>query len=170
MCGSTLKTVSKSTGKCVKPLYSKLSTVSWYIGNGLGVREKQDESAPGTNNSLGDQGTGILIISVLGGGLSFGTVLPVILGVGSDAGAGAGAGISAFGDGVTSGLDAGSDVDADTDVSVFGDGLDSGVGDDSGCGDAGKVNSPELQALTINRGNNITVIRTFWNCLRHIIQ
>jgi hypothetical protein len=90
------------------------------------------------------------------------------LGVGSDAGAGAG--ISAFGDGVTSGLDAGSDVDADTDVSVFGDGLDSSVGDDSGCEDAGKVNSPELQALTINRGNNITVIRTFWNCLRHIIQ
>ena len=91
------------------------------------------------------------------------------MGVGSDAGAGAGAGISAFGDGVTSGLDAGSDVDADTDVSVFGDGLDSGVGDDSGCGDAGKVDSLEPQAQTKHKNNNITVIRAFWSCLRLII-
>ena len=142
VCGSTLKTVSKSTGKCVKPLYSKLSTVSWYIGNGLGGREKQDESAPGTSNSLGDQ--------------RFNT--------------GAGTGISAFGDGVTSGLDAGSDVDSDTDVSVFGGGVTSCTGADSGDGDGDgvMVDSPELQALTTDKDINITVISPFWHCLRHI--
>ena len=58
----------------------------------------------------------------------------------------------------------------DKDVPTFSGSLDPGVGDDSGSGDTGKVDSPELQALTINRGNNITVIRTFWNCPRHIIQ
>jgi hypothetical protein len=160
-----LKTVSKSTGKCVKPLYSKLSTVSWYIGNGLGVREKQDESAPGTSNSLGDQrfntgaGTGI---SVFGDGVTSG------LDAGSDVDSDTD--VSVFGGGVTSGLDAGSDVDSDTDVSVFGGGVSSCTGADSGDGDGDgvMVDSPELHALTTDKDINITGISPFWNCLRHI--
>jgi hypothetical protein len=72
-------------------------------------------------------------------------------------------------DSFTSGLGAESVVVAATDVSVFGGSLDSSVGDDSGCEDAGKVDSLEPQAQTKHKNNNITVIRAFWSCLRLII-
>jgi hypothetical protein len=110
-------------------------------------------------------------ITISGVGVKGDSGVGVGVGLGVGAGAGTGTGTGAgLGAGAGAGAGVGSDAGAGAGISVFGDGLDSSVGDDYGCEDAGKVNSPELQALTINRGNNITVIRTFWNCLRHIMQ
>ena len=54
---------------------------------------------------------------------------------------------------------------------VFGDGLSSCTGDDSGDGDGDgvMVDSPELQALATDKDKNITVISAYWNCLRCIV-
>jgi glycerate kinase len=49
---------------------------------------------------------------------------------------------------------------------VFGDGLSSCTGDDSGDGDAGMAGSLELQALATGKDKNITAISAFWKCLR----
>ena len=77
--------------------------------------------------------------------------------------------VSVFGGSLDSGLDTGSVAGVDTGVSVFGGSLGSGAGEDSGSGDAGKVDSLEPQAQTKHKNNNITVIRAFWSCLRLII-
>ena len=54
---------------------------------------------------------------------------------------------------------------------IFGGGLSSGVGEDSGDGDGDgvMVDSPELQALATDKDKNITVISAYWNCLRCIV-
>jgi len=85
------------------------------------------------------------------------------VGVGVEIGVDVAAGVE-----VEVGVDVAPEVEVE--VGVVGVGLSSDVGEDSGDGDAGPADSPELQALTISNDRIITVISAFGICPRHITR